>query len=96
MFDFFDLQFTLNDGRLYISLIGDVKLDKIGGISEIQIAGENKNSHEGVKLGISSEGNRLRYIGHNIDGNVLTIELRAPSLRRRDKDNSRRFYRILG
>lgn len=80
MFDFFDLQFTLNDDRLYISLIGDVKLDKIGGISEIQIAGENKNSHEGVKLGISSEGNRLRYIGHNIDGNVLTIELRAPQI----------------
>jgi len=43
------------------------------GFAEVQIAGENKPTHEGAKLINSSEGIRLKYFSHKTDGNTLTL-----------------------
>lgn len=81
MIDFFDLHFSLDNERICLSSIGDfIELAKNGDLCEVQIAGENKNSHDGVKLGISSEGDRLLYVEHKINGDALRIVLRSPSI----------------
>ena len=41
--------------------------------AEIQIAGENKDSHLGNKMVLSSEGRRLNYLSHSQEENALTI-----------------------
>lgn len=59
---------TLNNQKAY-----DDYHEKLGGFVEVQVAGENKDSHFGSKMIRSSEGNRLKYVSHKIDGDTLTI-----------------------
>ncbi len=44
-----------------------------GNFVEVQITGENKDSHFANKTVNSSEGKRLRYRSHTVNGNTLTV-----------------------
>ena len=77
-FLFNGLTFTISDGRIGLDKCGiqntfDVSDKKLGNFVEIQIAGENKDSHYGNKMICSSEGCRLRYVSHTITENRLEI-----------------------
>ena len=41
--------------------------------AEVNVAGDNKPSHMGVKLSPSSEGTVLKYVSHEIKGDALFI-----------------------
>ncbi len=65
-----------------------VKLQRAGGLAkmnsgivQVQIAGENKDTHMGAKLINTSEAGRLRYVSHNISGNVLTLVQESANVR---------------
>lgn len=70
-----------DDGKTLLKKFGAFASEKGMGIAEVQIAGENKNSHLGVKMPRSSEGARLRYVSHEICGNTLTIVQQSPLVR---------------
>ena len=71
----------LEFGQLSFDLVGDkILLKRCGhmesagyGFVEVQIAGENKDTHLGAKMIYSSEGRRLRYSSHEQTENHLTI-----------------------
>lgn len=48
---------------------------------EVQLAGENKDTHMGAKMVRSSEANRLTYKTHTISGNTLTVVQESPNVR---------------
>ena len=48
------------------------------GFVEVQIAGENKDTHLGAKMARSSEGRRLQYVSHTQTENRLVIIQRSP------------------
>ena len=64
MFEFGFLSFEIKDEQITINGFP---------FSDIQIAGENKNSHFGSKMIKSSEGARLKYLSHKIADGKLTV-----------------------
>lgn len=48
---------------------------------QVQISGENKDTHMGVKMMRSSEAGRLAYKTHTILGNTLTVVQESPNIR---------------
>ena len=50
------------------------------GFAQIQIAGENKDTHMGAKMVNSSEANRLIYKTHTISDNTLTVVQESPNV----------------
>ncbi len=65
-----------------------ITLDKLGffsdlssGFAQIQLAGENKDTHMGAKMFRSSEAGRLLYKSHSVSGNILTIVQESPNVR---------------
>ena len=40
---------------------------------QVQVAGENKNSHMAAKMVSSSEGDRFQYVNHTMAGHTLTV-----------------------
>ena len=64
IFEFRNLKFVVEDGKI-----------RQGGlpIVEVQIAGEKKDSHFGLKTVKSSEGARLGYVSHTLSDNALEI-----------------------
>lgn len=68
MIRFNGLTFDVKDGRcVLVTDCGEY------GFSEVQIAGENKDSHFGNKMICSSEGRKLKYLSHEIGENRLEI-----------------------
>ena len=51
------------------------------GFAQIQIAGENKDTHMGAKMVNSSEANRLTYKSHTISDNTLVVVQESPNVR---------------
>lgn len=51
------------------------------GIVQVQIAGENKDTHMGAKMVNSSEAYRLTYRSHIASGNTLTVVQESPNVR---------------
>ena len=51
------------------------------GFVEVQVAGENKDTHMGAKMVHSSEAGRLTYKTHTISGNTLTVVQESPNVR---------------
>ena len=49
-------------------------------IAEINVAGDNKPSHMGVKLSPSSEGSVLKYVSHEIKGDTLFITQKSDKI----------------
>lgn len=78
---FKNLSFDIVDGRVLLKKCGTFVSATGMGIAEVQIAGENKFSHLGVKAVRSSEGARLRYVSHTYDENTLCIVQESPLVR---------------
>ena len=74
---FKDFLFEIRENRIYLLKFHGYKSLQGGVFSEIQIIGENKNTHMGVKMVNSSEGNRLYYFSHTQTDNRLEIVQRS-------------------
>ena len=74
---FYGLQFELVDGNIYLTKCGGFGDGTCHRFVEVQIAGENKDSHLGVKMVCSSEGARLRYVSHERTEEKLMIVQRS-------------------
>ncbi|MBQ3493267.1 MAG: alpha-galactosidase [Clostridia bacterium] len=76
---FNNAEFEIIDGKIYLTKFGFVKAKKekieLFNFVEAQVAGENKNSHLGVKTAYSSESKKFKYLSHKIDKNLLSITL---------------------
>ena len=48
---------------------------------QVQVAGENKDTHMGAKMVRSSEAGRLHYISHTLSDHTLTIRQESPIVR---------------
>ena len=77
MINFKSLSFVLEDGCVYLKSIGDFECSAKSSFVEIQISGENKDTHLGAKMINSSEGRRLRYISHKASADTLEIIQRS-------------------
>jgi len=71
--NFRDLKFEVTDGKVELRGFGAVNCGEDSGFCEIQIAGENKQTHMGMKPACSSEGSRLTYVSHELSGDKLTV-----------------------
>ena len=76
MLNFRNLSFEIAEGKICISELGNLK-NLHSNFVEVQIAGENKPTHMGVKMASSSEGGKLMYSSHSVQDNVLTITQRS-------------------
>ncbi|MBR2478774.1 MAG: alpha-galactosidase [Clostridia bacterium] len=74
---FKNLTFSLEGERLFLSRVGNIASDPTRGFCEVQIAGENKITHMGIKMVDSSEGSRLKYVSHVQSENSLEIVQRS-------------------
>lgn len=77
MLEFHNIRFNIEDNKIKITDFGCLK-GLNSGFAEIQIAGENKNTHLGAKMIRSSESDRLTYVSHRIAGNTLTVVQESP------------------
>lgn len=66
---FGQLQFEIENERIYLLS----SQNKRSNFAEVQVCGENKDTHMGAKMANSSEGNRLRYVSHAQTENTLEI-----------------------
>ena len=57
---FGQLQFEIENERIYLLSSQNKKSNFV----EVQVCGENKDTHMGVKMANSSEGARLRFVSH--------------------------------
>lgn len=73
MIIFGDLQFEVKDGRVALRRCGDFCNGTELGFLEIQLTGENRPSHMGIKLFASSEEASLRYVAHSLRDRCLEI-----------------------
>ena len=77
MLQFRNLHYTLIENKTKLNhLDGFTDLDS--GFVQVQVAGENKDSHLGAKMFRSSEAGRLTYKSHEISGNTLTVVQKTP------------------
>jgi len=76
-FQFKDFLFEVREQQICLLSFGGFK--GVGGqFAEVQISGENKDTHMGVKMVNSSEGNRLKYLSHTQSDERLEIVQRSP------------------
>ena len=80
MLKFKNLSFTIDNQIIKLSG-ADVFFALDTGFAQIQIAGENKDTHMGAKMVRSSEAKSMRYVSHNVSGNILTIVQESPNVR---------------
>ena len=74
--EFASLRFEIENDRIRLCTLADYPVN--GGFCEVTVSGENKDSHLGAKMLPSSEGRRLVYVSHRVEGNVLEILQRSP------------------
>ncbi len=72
-FNFYGLTFEVSENRIYLTDAFGAAQSKGCGFAEVQVAGENKHSHDGIKTVFSSEGMRLEYVSHRVCANKLTV-----------------------
>ncbi len=70
---FGSLTFVVEGEKIVLRQFGNVHNDGDNGFVEVQVCGENKDTHLGAKMAHSSEGRRLRYVSHSLTGNRLEI-----------------------
>lgn len=71
------LKFNVFEDKIALCRCGNLSHEGYGFV-EVQIAGENKDSHLGAKMARSSEGRRLCYVSHEQTENRLVIVQRSP------------------
>lgn len=76
MFEFRNSAFEIQDDKILLTKIGNLT-SLHSPIAQVQIAGENKVTDMGTKMVNSSEGLRLKYASHRVDGDTLTISQRS-------------------
>ena len=72
MITFKNLTFVTEDNKIFLTSLGNLK-NLHSGIAQVQVTGGNKITDMGTKMVNSSEGLKLEYCSHRVDGNVLTI-----------------------
>ena len=72
-FNFANISFEIVNERIFITQVGNFAKGIYRPFAEVQIAGENKITHMGVKMINSSEGEKLKYISHEEKDGVLTV-----------------------
>ncbi len=81
-FTFRNLSFEIVEDKITLVKCGNlcVKGDSAWAYNfcEVSISGENKDTHMGAKMALSTEWNRLKYLSHQIDGDILTVVLQSP------------------
>ena len=70
--EFKGLSFVHLNDEIFAEKIGNIEGVK-SGFTEIQIAGENNDTHMGIKAACSSEARRLKYLSHKITDDELII-----------------------
>ena len=80
MLQFQNLTFSTRENVIKLQKV-DRFSDIDSGFVEIQVAGENKDTHMGAKMVRSSEANRLTYKTHTISGKILTVAQETPKVR---------------
>lgn len=80
MLQFKNLTFTTQDDVIKLHK-ADCFSELDNGFVQVQIAGENKNTHLGAKMARSSEADRLVYKSHRVCGNTLTVVQESPNVR---------------
>ena len=70
---FASLKFNIINDRIILTEVGRFAKVESKGFCEVQIAGENKISHMGVKMINSSEGSKLKYVSHSESNGKLVI-----------------------
>ena len=73
MLQFKGLKFDIQEGRIYLYNFYNFNGRAGAPFVEVQVCGENKDTHLGAKMVNSSEGERLKYISHNQTENRLEI-----------------------
>lgn len=71
------LTFDIADGKVCLSSFGGIAAQEGAGFAEVQVCGENKNTHMGAKMTCSSEGKRLTYVSHTQTESELVIIQRS-------------------
>ena len=74
---FSGLKFDIIGNKIYLSAVGSFAQSEGRGFCEIQVAGENKCSHLGVKMINSSEADKLCYVTHTLTDEKLVIVQRS-------------------
>ena len=80
--NFKDLEFQIVDGRIFLTKCGNIAKkdgEELGFFTfcEVSISGENKNTHLGAKMALSSEWEKLRYVSHVQTDDLLEIVMRS-------------------
>ena len=81
-FEFASMKFVIEENRIFLVKYGAFQQGETDPLPafnfvEVHIAGEHKNLPFGTKLGISSEGQELRYVSHSITAHELVIVQRS-------------------
>lgn len=76
-FNFKNLQFGIKDGKIRLCRLGEFSFEGGTLFAEVQVSGENKDTHMGVKMANSSEGRALDYLSHTQTENTLEIVQRS-------------------
>ncbi len=75
------LEFTIRGDKIDVAgADGYHDLSERCNIAEVNVAGDNKPSHMGVKLSPSSEGSVLKYVSHEIKGDALFITQKSDKI----------------
>ena len=100
MLQFKNLTFTTDENKIRLQTA-----DRFAGLNsefvQVQIAGENKDTHMGAKLVNSSESGRFVYKTHSVIGNTLTVVQESPNVRAQtviegyDDTNAVRVYTVV-
>ena len=72
-FKFRHLTFEVKEDRVFLTRFGDIESSNETNFVEINVAGSFRRTHMGVKMGLSSEWNKLKYISHEISENKLSV-----------------------
>ena len=80
--EFKNLVFEIVDGRIFLTKCGNFARQDGQGLGfftfcEVSISGENKNTHLGAKMALSSEWEKLKYVSHNQTSDLLEIVMRS-------------------
>lgn len=78
---FRNLTFNVVDDKIGLSKFGKFESVTPETFVEVQVTGENKPTHAGVKMMASSEGKRLKYVSHEMDGCELSVVQQSEIIR---------------
>ena len=80
MLNFKNISFSHENALITLEKLGFF-CDLSSGFVQVQLAGENKDTHMGAKMMRSSEAGRLTYKSHTVYENTLTVVQESPNVR---------------